>query len=113
MTAVGNPTRREDSADDPGRHVTYRTRSGSGLHGGWSQTIQQRPVIPPERINTMPPGVGYLAHTNHLPLYVTLTPPPAPSARTGLTDLARPLRSAWRRAVHTCRSPLTNRKDDS
>lgn len=64
--------------------VTYRTRNGQTLRSsGWSQTIQQRPMYPPERINTMPPGIAYLAHTNHPPLYVTLTPPaPLKTKRT-------------------------------
>lgn len=63
--------------------VTYRTRNGQGFKGGWSQTIQQRPLYPPEQINAMPPGIAYLAHSNHRPHYISLIPP-APVKAKGL-----------------------------
>ena len=95
------------------RDVTYRTKgytTGSG--SSWSQSIQQRPVIPPERINTMPPGVGLLAHTTNPPHYITLTPPlPPPPAPTPVGDLARHLQRAWRKTQDTCRSWLASGKD--
>ncbi|MDQ6784921.1 MAG: TraG/TraD/VirD4 family protein, partial [Actinomycetota bacterium] len=70
-------------------NATYKTRNGQGLRGGWSQTIQQRPVIPPEQINTLPPGVALLAHTNHPPHTISLYPPPATEHRQQLGDLLR------------------------
>ncbi|MDQ2726810.1 MAG: type IV secretory system conjugative DNA transfer family protein [Actinomycetota bacterium] len=80
--------------------VTYRTRNGQGLKGGWSQTIQQRPAIPPEQINTMAPGIGYLAHSNHPPHYISLVAPPPPRPRRkvrGRLRSANPVNPARRR----------------
>jgi len=73
--------------------VTYRTRNGQGFKGGWSQSIQQRPLFPPERINTMPAGIAYLAHTHYSPLYVSLIPPAPIPRRKTLRELLAP----WRR----------------
>jgi type IV secretion system protein VirD4 len=69
------------------RDVTYRTRSQTGGKYGWSQTIQQRPRIPPEQINTMPPGVGLLAHSTHPPCYVTLHQPAVPAPAKTIIDV--------------------------
>jgi type IV secretion system protein VirD4 len=94
--------------------VTYRTRSHSGGKHGWSQSIQQRPRIPPEQINTMPPGTGLLAHSTHPPCYITLHRPAAP-AKT-LADIVI---DASRKAFHRChhalaarRASKTDRKDN-
>jgi type IV secretion system protein VirD4 len=80
--------------------LSYRTHSGRpfsifGDQISWNTTIQQRPRIPPDTINTLPPGVALLAHTHHPPRIITLHPPPLspprPSPHLGpaLTALAR------------------------
>ena len=59
--------------------MQYTTRSGRPIAFGgeisWSQHIQQRPRIPPEAINALPPGCAYLAHTTWEPRIITLRPP--------------------------------------
>ncbi len=92
------------------RDVTYRTRNSTSTGGGWSQSIQQRPVIAPERINTMPPGVGLLAHTSHPPFYITLArsePPPAPRTLS-ISETLAALAASIRRALQTTRKILVD-----
>jgi type IV secretory pathway TraG/TraD family ATPase VirD4 len=81
--------------------VTYRTQNNSGGRTGWSQHIQQRPRIPPEQINTIPPGVALLAHTNHPPTYVALTPPLPPRPARTLIDVIVDLAAAARRTIRS------------
>lgn len=74
-------------------------RQGLLRNPSWNQTVQQRPRIPPEHINTIPKGCAYLAHTNYRPRFINLIRPPAPPApqpwtwhsiRSALTRILNP-----------------------
>ena len=92
------------------RDVTYKTHSGyqQGLveRVTWTQTVAQRPRIPPETINTLPRHQAYLAHSTHPPTIIDLHPP-APPARTG-----RPGRAGWAgRAANTVKALTASRQN--
>jgi hypothetical protein len=92
--------------------LAYHARSGglflaAPYENGWSQSIQQRPRIPPETINTLPAGCAYLAHTTWPPRIVTLHPPRPPRPRRR----RRPVYEELQRAVQEFARTLKRREN--
>ena len=82
--------------------LTYSNKSGQrslfgNIDTNWNHTTQQRPRMPPEHINTIPPGIAYLAHTHHTPRYITLQPPPPqrPDPWTGTWNQLKNTITRW------------------